>query len=284
MWKDVKCNICGSTDVSKRFEINKQKSFNIVKCRLCGLVFMNPQFIDKKMYQNYYTAGWSNRDDRGVAKSKWIIYRDRLKHMKKFVSGKKLLDVGCAFGSFIGYAKENNWDASGTEVSKKASDYCKSMGIKAYCGELEKLKLPKNYFDVITMFDVIEHLPDPSSTIKICYKLLKKGGILVIETGNVDSIYAKLMGKKWEYYGLPHLHYFSSTTIKKLLGMCGFKKIKIYYGDEIPLSSKIKRVIERRRRDKISYKKMIKTVLSEILREIHISNLSVGGMVVYAQK
>ena len=200
-WHEVKCNSCNSDNYEIMSMITKKDTFRIVRCRLCGLVYMNPQFIDDKMYQTYPKDEWSNRDDRGVAKSKWVIYRKRLNHLEKFVKGKRLLDIGCAFGSFIGYAKEIGWDACGIEVSKQASNYCNTHGMEVYCGTLEKLRLPKNHFDVITMFDVLEHMPDPMTTLNKCRSLLRKDGILVIETGNVDSLHARIKGKKWEYYG-----------------------------------------------------------------------------------
>lgn len=242
----VKCNLCGSdnyetvyksTYTSKDFSKKKIRSFayassdkargNIVKCRKCGLVYMNPRDKDiNSLYQEvddtYYFA---SKDDRveTFERDFWEIESV----IKGKGLGKKILDVGCSYGFFLDVAEKSGWDAYGCELSKKQCQFAAKSHKNVHNKELDKCPFKKNYFDVITLYDVIEHVTDPSHLLKNCNNLLKKKGIIVICTPDVSSFVARAMGKYWLQYVRMHIYYFSPKTLGKMLEKTGFKAVKV---------------------------------------------------------
>jgi SAM-dependent methyltransferase len=90
-------------------------------------------------------------------------------------------------------------------------------------GTLETADLPEATFDVVTMWDVIEHLTDPRGTLEQAYRLLKPGGLMVVHTIDIESLFARLMGTHWPWLMEMHIYYFSRRTLRKMLEQCGFQ-------------------------------------------------------------
>lgn len=132
----------------------------------------------------------------------------------------KLLDLGCAFGFFLTKAEKIGFETYGIDISKlaikKADKNCKA---KLYQLDISKEKLPftSNFFDVVTMFDTLEHLENYIFTLKEDYRVLKKGGILLIQVPT---------GTRW-VTDPTHLNYFTTQSLKKILERLGFKILKL---------------------------------------------------------
>ncbi|MCH8004062.1 MAG: class I SAM-dependent methyltransferase [Nanoarchaeota archaeon] len=237
----VKCNLCNS-DSTRIFM--KVDGFNIVKCKNCDLIYVNPRlkFNElEKIYKNkIYFNNQSFKDtnytfygyENYLLEKKDIIYTfiRRLNVIEKYKKPGTLLDIGCALGFFLELALKRGWKARGIEISKVAAGYAKKhQKSPVFNGTLEEVNYKKESFDVITIFDVIEHVPNPKKTILQIKNLLKPGGIISITTPNIGSLPAKILGKKWEEVRRvrEHIYYFSDKTLNRLLKESGFKILKI---------------------------------------------------------
>lgn len=199
---------------------DSNKTFRVVKCKTCTHVFCNP--IPEEIYKNY----------QDVVDSEYLNYADSLNisanlilpKIAKFIPKGKLLDVGCATGEFLNVARNFGYTSEGLELSKWSSDIARKKKLKIYNDTLKSLakKYPSRY-DVITLFGVIEHFEKPLEEISSINKLLKKGGLLVIWTGDVNSISSKVLGRRWWYWQGQHIQYFSHKSLNVLSQACGFK-------------------------------------------------------------
>lgn len=254
----VKCNVCDSENFKVLFKVNEHR---IVRCRKCSLTYVNPRLKKDKLYDIYNKEYFSNeqfnkkkpkeiygyglyiKEKDNIEKS----FKKILEDIERYKKRGQILDVGCATGFFLNLCKKKRWDAYGVDMSKFAIDYAKKeFGLKnLYHGDLDKINLKKSSFDVITMFDVIEHLEDPKKMLSDINSLLKKKGMVVITTPDSGSIPAKLLGKNWEEYkrAREHVYFFSRKTLTKILKKTGFKVVKIKSaGRYLDLNSTMRRL------------------------------------------
>jgi len=135
----------------------------------------------------------------------------------------RLLDVGCAAGFFVREAQLRGWDASGVEPCTWLADWGRQHVTSAlHAGTLREANIPHASLDVVTMWDVLEHVPDPLSELRECARILKKGGILLINFPDFGSISARLMGRHWWFLLSNHLYYFTRQSIHAYLQKTGF--------------------------------------------------------------
>jgi len=149
-----------------------------------------------------------------------------LEYMKAKVPAQSVFDVGAATGYFLDIAKSKNWATYGSEISNYSYGLAKAKGHRIVLGELDKYE-DNLQFGMVTMWDVLEHLKDPSLYIKNVNKILKDDGWVLINTINADSLWAKLWGKNWNMIIPPeHLFYFSKENISRLLEDNGFQVVE----------------------------------------------------------
>ena len=251
--KKNNCNLCSSKYNTFLFKgkdhlHNIPGEFNIVKCKDCGLVFINPQPSQeelKKYYPNSYFTH-NLKENNLKEKIREIIYKTYhgpdnnlfLKlllfpyHNLRGIPYKKngnILDIGCGNGRFLLDCKKLGWNAYGIEIDKEAAEIAKKNRIKIF-SSLKKARFKDNLFDTITIWDALEHMPDPMSSFLEIKRILKKNGNLIIEIPNIDSLAYKLFKDKWFGLDCPrHLHSFSLATVKKYCDKTGLKVIKIKY-------------------------------------------------------
>ena len=233
------CLHCGSykhdviynfNQIPKIKRIGKKK--NIVKCKKCSLVYCWPRNSQESMMNVYQENYWDKFQEKvGEKNIKFrtdefeSISKERLIYIKKFKSDGKFLDVGCSQGFLVNEAKINGFNAYGIDLNKK---YLK-IGIKKYNINLKK-SLIKNYknfnFDIITMFNVIEHVSFPDQMIQEIQKRIKKNGLLVIGTHDIECKNYKKEKENWKHI-IPneHLYFFSKKTLKNLVENYNFKLI-----------------------------------------------------------
>ncbi len=228
----VLCNICSGDTYTVIYEGKDGKNYQyyssgnygkIIRCNNCGLIYVNP--LGKDIEKNYETI-----EDKDYLKSKEArieTSKRDLKEIEKYKKEGKILDIGCGPGFFLKVAKDNKWDEYGVELSKWACDYGKNTGVNIINKRLERAKFNDKFFDVITLWDVIEHVEYPSSLLLEINRILKNDGIIVLNTPNIGSIFAKIMGKRWWNLIGMHIYYFDKKTIRKILEKNGFKIIKI---------------------------------------------------------
>lgn len=229
--EEISCPLCKTRAWKKLYP--KQYS-RIVQCTSCSLIYTNPRLKSKflkhlysKEYfknNNSHITGYTDyvEDERNITKT----FLKRLLVIEKRVKKRKLLDVGCATGYFLNSARKKGWIVEGVEISDFAADLAREkFDLQVNTGDISTIKLPKNRYDVITMWDVIEHVVNPSRVLKRLRASLTQNGILVMTTPDAGSIPARLTGYRWVGYKLSdeHLAYFSKETIKELLEQAGFK-------------------------------------------------------------
>jgi SAM-dependent methyltransferase len=123
--------------------------------------------------------------------------------------------------------RARGWEVHGTELSAVSASYARSLGIPVLQSAVEDAPFVDASFDVITMFHVLEHLTDPKRALFRLYRLLRPGGLLIVEVPNIGSWYARVFGDVWFHYDVPrHLYHFSRDTLGKMMVEPGFELLK----------------------------------------------------------
>ncbi|MCK5005225.1 MAG: class I SAM-dependent methyltransferase [Candidatus Aminicenantes bacterium] len=210
-----------STDDFKITDSTYGSVWDFSKCSSCSFVFSNPRIDEKSLIEFYseledneYTDEWEGREKN---------FRTIIKRLGKFeISGNKLLDIGAASGIFVRLAAENGYSAEGIEPSTQlAREAGEKFGIKIFEGTIDDYS-SDGQFSVVTLLDLIEHVNDPAEFMDKVSPLVKKGGILVIVTPDIQSIPPKILRNRWWHYRTAHVNFFSLRSLAFLLERSGF--------------------------------------------------------------
>jgi 2-polyprenyl-3-methyl-5-hydroxy-6-metoxy-1,4-benzoquinol methylase len=251
---------------------------------------MNPQFKDdviKNFYSEDYFRGradYSYIDERDIKKYSAYVWDKRIKIIHKYIKAGNFLDVGCSFAGLLESAAKH-YTPFGIEISDYAFEHIPEQKKKnIHHGTLYDHKFKNNFFSVITIIEIIEHLADPVYAISQCFDLLHEGGLLVIQTANMNGKQAKDLGGNYEYFMPGHLSYFTAENLTSLLKRTGFGKVKVYYPVEFGLLPKLLK--SRGSFKKFSdYKSWLRIIYYHIKSKIHLGNFAMtSSMVIYAVK
>jgi 2-polyprenyl-3-methyl-5-hydroxy-6-metoxy-1,4-benzoquinol methylase len=236
----VRCNFCGADDVALRYPSTIEheadwRAFRcthsgygthppIVQCQRCGLVYTDPRPDGSDILETYEAV----EDPLYIEEreGRVLTFKHHLKPLEQLTGppeGRPLLDVGAYTGVFVEIADQHGWDAWGVEPSRWAVEQAHARDLQMVQGTLDTADLPEAYFDVVTMWDVIEHLTDPRFALQQAHGLLKPGGLLVVHTIDIESLFARLMGPRWPWLMEMHIYYFSQRTLRAMLEKCGFR-------------------------------------------------------------
>lgn len=238
----VVCNLCGSDNYvivhkgipdEKGSPQEKYKSSGnqvaqdqIVRCKECGLIYVNP-----RLKEDIIVKGYSEGSDETFVsqkKGREITFNRSLELIEKYGRKGKILDIGTAGGSFLHVAQKRGWQVYGVEPNKWLCEWAKkSYKLDIKQGTIFNNRFEDNFFDVVTLWDVLEHVSDPTKVLKECNRILKKGGILVVNYPDIGSWISRVMRSKWVFLLTVHLYYFTPKTIKKILAKNGFAVLKI---------------------------------------------------------
>ena len=226
------CGLCGKNDFKFLFAnfdhlTKKDEYFNLVKCKCCGLVQINPKpkDIEEYYYESYSPYNPPKKDFyisfyRNLIKSYYKKKKTPVDLVKSALCGVlyfqpvarpgRVFDIGCGNGGYLSILKDCGWDVYGLDFSQKAVDFVKNKRglINIKQGSAEKLDFPDNFFDLVTMNHLIEHLSDPKKSLYEAKRVLKKGGILMITTPNFSSLNAKIFGGNWFPLETPAIFFF----------------------------------------------------------------------------
>ena len=244
----VSCNLCGSTEarlifpdtIPHRQQPENVEAFrctspgygrhhSIVQCRKCKLIYSNPRRDDSELVDCYEAVEdplyLQEREGRMLTFEQHLRPLERITGPAK---ARKLLDIGCYTGVFVQIAARHGWDAWGVEPSQWAAEQARRQGLSVLSGTLAQnlANLSKGTFDVVTLWDVIEHLSDPMGEIRRVHRILRPGGLIVIHTMDIDSAFARLMGPRWPWFMEMHIYYFSQRTMADMLKKAGFGVIR----------------------------------------------------------
>jgi 2-polyprenyl-3-methyl-5-hydroxy-6-metoxy-1,4-benzoquinol methylase len=285
------CPLCASPRIRFRYKIRTYTpEFTVYRCLGCGFMFMNPRYKNNVMMDFYgpgYYSGkseYSYHDERDSLKFFAHVWNKRIGKIRTYVETGNFLDVGCSFGGFL-KAASRYFTPHGIEVSLYAAAYAKSLlGDAIHAGTLSDHPFPAGHFSVITMIELLEHLPDPVSALAECHVLLRRGGLLVIQTANMDGLQAKILGSKYAYFMPGHVSYFSRKSLVAILQKTEFHKIKCYFPVEFGLLPKL---LKSRHSftSPLDYRKWLRIAAYHCAGKIRFRNFAAtSSMVIYAIK
>jgi 2-polyprenyl-3-methyl-5-hydroxy-6-metoxy-1,4-benzoquinol methylase len=245
---------------------NTREKFDIVECRDCGFIFTNPRptrqtisffYPDSAGYYqppvsvpkwddsfketllrailaHFYNYGFKTVIPKPAAYllKKALQRKINLAHIPRFVKNGDLLDIGSSWGLYLSRMAAYGWKVWGVELNKNAAEYARTTLNSAdiFNGSFDDYDCRENFFDVVHMNMVLEHLHDPVECLNRVYKILKKGGQLIISVPDISGFEAKLYGKCAYMLHVPqHLCHFSPETIRNLMAKTGFSIQKIIH-------------------------------------------------------
>jgi len=237
----VNCNLCEADDyevvIPPKYDLAQPQNIvasfrssgdeilidQLVRCRQCGLLYLNPR-LNQKIVEESYSSG---TDELFVSQNeaRERTFTKSLDQIKQIVPQQgRILDVGTAGGTFLGVAKQQGWEVAGCEPNKWLAEWgSKKYGIEIKAGTIFDMRLHDAFFDVVTLWDVLEHTADPQKVLAECNRVLKNNGILVVNYPDIKALVSRLMGKKWVFLLSVHLYYFTFETLKPMLEKNGFK-------------------------------------------------------------
>jgi spore maturation protein CgeB len=252
------CPLCGSKSFTPMFSRQGHGGYqsNFEKCTDCCLVLLNPcpteGYLSRFYNDVYFSAehrksmGWSPQIDV-VKPENFYRYQKRMDFVEKYVPEElsyprgRLLDVGCSTGGFLVEASLRYWEVTGIEISEKAANVGREKyGLKVVTGVLGDTSFDSGCFDVVSAWDVIEHVASPEGFMANVQRVLKPGGLFILNTPNVNSADAMHAGVNWRHLDAPlHPVLYDYMTIRFLLKKYGFDCLEVSTGDEYPGQMKV---------------------------------------------
>lgn len=241
--EQVNCEICGSDEYTVIYEgkhenlseeelVQKYRSSGdevlmgqVVRCNGCRLIYVSPRLKSNLLLKSYSEGVDEKFVSQTRAREK--TFGKSLTFVERYTETGKILDIGTANGSFLKVAKDRGWEVNGCEPNKWLCEWGKKhYDIRIDEGDLLQQKYEENSFDCVTLWDVLEHTPNPKEVLMEANRLLKQYGILVVNYPDIRSLISDIMRSKWVFLLSVHLFYFDKYTIDHLLDDCGFTIIR----------------------------------------------------------
>jgi len=269
--QDGRCIVCGGTSPRTLFRPRLSPG-PVVRCHNCGLIYVHPvEHLDRFYHDgapdrkpspeerteeeghlaHYLGEGeWKRRNLAGV-----------LDEIEAFCPHGRLLDLGCYCGLLLDLARARGWDAIGVEPEETARRYAvEHLGLNVFGGTLDQATFPLHTFDVVVSLQVFEHLLDPRENLDQITRVLKPGGLLVVEVPGIDNFGFRLLGRWHRHFARHHLFFFSTRTLTRLLTEADYQVKQVVYparqlslrhlagqvgGVDTLLSTRLRRWVER---------------------------------------
>jgi SAM-dependent methyltransferase len=242
----VNCNLCGLDNTQFLFK-KKDKlcvtddEFNVVECRNCGLLYINPRSSEEEIKKFYpETYSWKETLEADSFLTKWVrslekgyryhLLRDEVSKVAKVMgrSFGKVLDIGCGTGDRLDVFRNKGFETYGVETSDSANYAREHLNLDVSKGDLFSISFPDRFFDIVTLYNVLEHTHNPTKVCNEIHRILKDDGFLVIQVPNKNSLQYHIFKKRWAAFDVPRdLYYFGTEIVRSLLGKVGFTVAKI---------------------------------------------------------
>jgi 2-polyprenyl-3-methyl-5-hydroxy-6-metoxy-1,4-benzoquinol methylase len=259
------CLICSSLSIKP---LKGYSEVGLVKCTSCSFVFMKKIPSEEELANHY--SSYSYRQEGYLSPITIKVYNRILDSFERYRKTNRILDVGCGRGYFLDVAKQRGWEVFGSEFSETAVKLCSGKGINMLHGKIHEHSFRDNFFDIITSFEVIEHINNPKEDLNAIYGMLRKGGGFYCTTPNFNSIMRFYLKDKFNVISYPeHLAYYTTKTLEKVVCETGFKKHRI-------ISTGISVTRIKNSLGKATEKNFSKESTDEILREKIENNLALG--------
>jgi 2-polyprenyl-3-methyl-5-hydroxy-6-metoxy-1,4-benzoquinol methylase len=223
------CTICGQAGSLKwlqapdRFH-GRQQTYTLVRCPGCSLVWLSHPPKPDEMHLHYTNDYHKLISAAGNAPNRW---KQRKADVAKFKTSGTLLDLGCSSGSFLESMRSESWKLFGIEMSAETAKKAEAKtGAQVFVGDILGAPFPPESFDVITCFDVLEHVYEPRQVVEKVATWLKPGGIFYFQVPNINSAEARVFGTYWHGLELPrHLFHYSPASLRSLAKAAGLKVV-----------------------------------------------------------
>jgi SAM-dependent methyltransferase len=215
--------------------------FHIVTCQNCGLGFLHP-FPSAEQINAYYPEDYCSRESQVPSQIPFVwvnqlekalrnlLFQGEIRHIQKLI-GKcgRILDVGCGSGDLLAIFKAKGYEAFGIELLPALAELAgERFGLDVRQGDFLATGYPTDYFDLVIFYHVLEHMSEPNLGLVEAKRILKKGGILLLQLPNIASFQFRIFKQRWFALELPrHLYHFSPKTIKLLLNKTGFDPFRV---------------------------------------------------------
>ncbi|HEX8814386.1 MAG TPA: class I SAM-dependent methyltransferase [Terriglobales bacterium] len=221
------CPVCGQIETTPwlsghDYFHGRAENYSLVRCTNCSLVWLQNPPLPAEMDRHYTDAYHRLISAAGDAHSRWAFRKEALEPHKQSGS---LLDLGCSSGAFLSFMRGDAWKLYGIEMSHENARLAEQRShAQIFVGDILEAPFPQNSFDVITCFDVLEHVYQPRQVIERVSHWLKPGGLFYVLVPNIDSAEARVFGRYWHGLELPrHLSHFSPASLTFLANSVGLQ-------------------------------------------------------------
>lgn len=226
------CPLCRHSGVGERLRApdrlhGRQQSYTLVRCPECSLVWLsNPPRADEMHY--HYSGEYHKLISAAGETSPWR-WQSRKKELMQYKQSGAILDLGCSSGAFLAFLSRESWELYGIEMSSDCAKRAEARsGAKVFVGDILEAPFPRESFDVITCFDVLEHLYEPRRVMAKVTEWLKPGGVFYVYVPNIDSAEARVFGSYWCGLELPrHLFHYSPASLRYLAKSVGLREVSL---------------------------------------------------------
>ena len=235
IFDEANCCVCNNSD-PKEFKVKYQKdNYAVCECNKCSFVFIPPYFRKQISYENYKDENVAIAVRNGNNFVKIERHKLRYNLIKKYKPSGSLFDLGAGWGHFMLTGQQLGYDVYGIEISEQPYLYSKN-DLKLPVDHIDFFEMKEDKtFDIITMWDVLEHIDKADPFIEKCARINSKNGYIVIQVPQIDSYFAKKYKDEWKMMSLDHVNYFGKKTITQLLNKHGYEVECIKSSFEIKL-------------------------------------------------
>lgn len=227
---DIPCHLCGARERFRQLWsvpdrlLGLDIRFVLGACRNCGFVYLNPRPNPQELARHYPAAYYNPPPHQPP-----FCFRWRLSQITAHKTTGRVLDVGCGNGGFLTFLRQQGWDVHGLDASPSAIHIAsQQLGERVSLTTLVDAAYPANHFDVICLFEVLEHLPDPALHLQEIHRILKPGGLVCLSVPNFASWERVLFSRWWSGLDIPrHLNQFTPITLTRFLQAAGFSMLTL---------------------------------------------------------